>query len=80
MLKVLKGHTEPVTSVTFSPDGKQIVSGSNDKSVQVWDVSTGNVLKVLKGHTKLVTLVTISKGVSALECWTGGWVGRLAAG
>jgi WD40 repeat protein len=54
-LKVLKGHTDWVTSVAFSPDGKQIVSGSNDKLVWVWDASTGDELKVLKGHTDLVT-------------------------
>ncbi|KIJ91548.1 hypothetical protein K443DRAFT_47094, partial [Laccaria amethystina LaAM-08-1] len=51
---VLKGHTDLVTSVAFSPDGKQIVSGSNDKSVRVWDASTGDELNVLKGRTGLV--------------------------
>ena len=50
-LKVLKGHTDYVRSVTFSPDGKQIVSGSDDKSMLVWDASTGDELKVLKGQT-----------------------------
>ena len=33
----LKGHSGPVTSVSFSPDGKRIVSGSTDKTVKVWD-------------------------------------------
>jgi WD40 repeat protein len=32
-LKLLKGHTNSVTSVAFSPDSKQVVSGSYDKSV-----------------------------------------------
>ncbi|PPQ90385.1 hypothetical protein CVT25_014677 [Psilocybe cyanescens] len=36
-LKVLKGHTRSIRSVAFSPDGKQIVSGSDDNSVRVWD-------------------------------------------
>jgi len=31
----LKGHSGPVTSVSFSPDGKRIVSGSPDKTVKV---------------------------------------------
>ena len=30
-------HSEPVTSVAFSPDGKTIVSGSYDKTIKVWD-------------------------------------------
>ena len=30
-----------VTSVTYSPDGKHIASGSYDKTVKVWDAATG---------------------------------------
>ena len=40
-LQQLNGHTGYVTSVAFSPDGIHIISGSWDKSVQVWDASTG---------------------------------------
>ena len=36
----LYGHSSPVRSVSFSPDGKRIVSGSNDKTVKVWDISS----------------------------------------
>jgi WD40 repeat protein len=32
----LKGHSEEVTSVTYSPDGKQLASGSTDHSVFLW--------------------------------------------
>ena len=49
-----------VTAVAVSPDGKQIVSGSYDQSVRVWDASTGDELKVLKGHTKVVTSIAFS--------------------
>ena len=59
---MLEGHTNGVRSVAFSPDGKQIVSGSYDKSVRVWDVSTGKELKVLKGHTNVVFSVAFSPG------------------
>ena len=37
----LKGHTKLVKSVAFSSDGMWIASGSDDKSVRVWDVLTG---------------------------------------
>ena len=38
-------------SVAVSGDGKRVVSGSDDKTVRVWDVETGECLKVMEGHT-----------------------------
>ena len=36
----LKAYPGSVISVSFSPDGKRIVSGSSDKTVKVWDISS----------------------------------------
>jgi len=36
----LRGHTDDVSSVSFSPDGKRIVSGSRGSSLKVWDISS----------------------------------------
>ena len=47
-------------SVAFSADGTRIISGSYDKSVRVWDASTGAELKVLNGHTDWVNSVAFS--------------------
>ena len=58
LLTVTSGSS--FTSVMFSSDGKQIVSGSYDGSVQVWDASTGKELKKLKGHTSWVFSVAFS--------------------
>jgi len=33
-------HSDDVRSVAYSPDGKTIVSGSNDKTIKVWDAGT----------------------------------------
>jgi len=46
--------------VSFSPDGKRIVSGSQDKTVKVWDAQTGQETLTLKGHSDLVTSVSFS--------------------
>ena len=46
-----------IMAVVFLSDGTWIVSGLDDRAVQVWDVSTGVELKVLKGHTDQVKSV-----------------------
>ena len=40
-LQTLEGHSDWVNSVSFSPDGKLIVSSSDDGMVQLWDAVTG---------------------------------------
>jgi WD40 repeat protein len=38
-----------VTFVSVSPDGKQVVSGSRDKTLRMWDMSTGQCTSVWRG-------------------------------
>jgi sugar lactone lactonase YvrE len=54
------GHTDPVLSVTFNPDGKQVISGSGDNTVKLWDVESGLELKSLSGHKGSVNSVSFS--------------------
>ena len=46
--------------MAFSPDGKRIVSGSDDNTVKVWDARTGQEVLTLKGHTDGVISVAFS--------------------
>src|SRR5205085_1883971 len=59
-LLILKGHTDRVTSVAFSPNGKRIVSGGSDNTARVWDAQTGKELCLLAGHTDQVNAVAFS--------------------
>ncbi len=51
---VLSGHTDIVTGVDWSPDGKRLVSASNDGTARIWDL-TGKSLAILAGHQGAVT-------------------------
>lgn len=57
----LQGHTGGVCSVAHSPDGRYIVSGSEDTTVRVWDAATREqVGEPLQGHTAWVNSVAYS--------------------
>jgi WD40 repeat protein len=50
-----------VECVAFSQDGSQVVSGSEDKIVRIWNVMTGEVEAELKGHTACLMSVAFSQ-------------------
>jgi WD40 repeat protein len=59
-LHEFKKHSGAVWSVAFSPDDKLLASASEDGSVRIWNVQTGNCIHVLKDHILPVRSVAFS--------------------
>ncbi len=76
-LALFEGHTNYVHSVAFSPDRTILASASSDKTVRIWNLSTGEIQKVLNGHTSDVwsvafspnNMVLASGGDDAVRFW-----------
>ncbi|WP_414590263.1 WD40 repeat domain-containing protein, partial [Scytonema sp. PCC 10023] len=47
-------------SVAFSPDGKTVASASEDKTIKLWNISTGQQISTFTGHTDKVFSVAFS--------------------
>jgi WD40 repeat protein len=55
------GHTSPVTSVVFSPDGRRVLTGSKDTTAMLWDTHTGQKLRTFQMHGAPVNAVAFSR-------------------
>jgi WD40 repeat protein len=56
-MRELKGHSGWIRSIAFSPDGSQLVSGSDNYTAQLWSVASGKRFKTLTGHSNVVDSV-----------------------
>ena len=56
----LVGHSHAVTSVAFSPNGGTLASGSEDKTIEMWNLHAGKRWYTLTGHSDWVTSVAFS--------------------
>ncbi len=62
------GHSDEVRSVAISPDGKTALSGSWDRTLRLWDLSSGREIRKFEGHSGKVQSVAISPdGSTALS-------------
>lgn len=60
LAQTLTGHSDFVRSVLVSPDGQTLFSGSDDKTIKIWELSTGKLIRTLSGHTHYIYALAIS--------------------
>jgi WD40 repeat protein len=65
-LQTLEGHNGRITSVAFSHDSTRLASSSYDRTIKIWDASSGACLQTLEGHNDPVTSVAFSHNSSRL--------------
>ena len=62
-----------IRAITFSPDGKRVAAGCEDKMLFVWDVDTGEVVKKVGAHSQPVYDVSFSPDGNTIATCCGDW-------
>ncbi|KAG0222484.1 chromatin associated protein [Mortierella sp. GBAus27b] len=60
-----------IRALSFSPDGKYLVTGADDKLIRIWDIGQKKIHKVLKGHEKDIYTLDISKDGKTIVSGSG---------
>ena len=60
LVRTLTGHSDWVRAVSVTPDGTRAISASDDQTLKVWDLSTGEEVRTLTGHSGGVTAVSVT--------------------
>ncbi len=72
-----RGHSSWMEAVAWSPDSQRLASGSWDRTVQVWDASTGQTIATYRGHSKIVQAVAWSPDGTRIASTDQSYPGRV---
>jgi WD40 repeat protein len=70
-------NNSSVVSLTFSLDDSLLVTGCDDRSVNIWDLKTGGLVNTLKGHTNWVASVALSPCGTMIASSSGDHTARI---
>jgi WD40 repeat protein len=59
---ILKGHTNSVQALAYTPDGRTLISAGDDHTIRLWDMRTARQIGRLSGHTNAILTLSISPG------------------
>ena len=71
LVMTYKGHHGEVNALVWSPNGTMIASGSDDHTVQIWNVKNGTTLLTYKGHSDNVDALAWSPDGTRIA--SGSW-------
>jgi len=78
ILKVLKSHMDAILDLSFSQDGRYLISGSADKTAKIWKTIDFNLIDTINVHTKFVEATKIVKNNNNYYAVTVGYDNQIS--
>jgi WD40 repeat protein len=88
VIKTIRGDAGQLRSLSFSPDGRNVVAAGKGQVVRIWDIATGQELLSLEGHQTQINAVAFSGDGRVLassdhqgkvRLWRADWPGMALA-
>ena len=71
LIENLQGHSDLISALDLSPEGRRALSGSKDKTLKLWDLEIGKELRTLRGHNAPISALALLP--DSLKALSGSW-------